>query len=168
MSETPQPTAIVGACVLTVSGRVHEPGTVVFAGDTITEVGPEDQVTIPDDAERIEARGMTLMPGLVDAHTHLGVFGEEKGEDRGDGNEVSDPITPELRARDALDPSAAAFPDVLGAGVTTVMTSPGSANIVGGTCMAIRTRGRTVDEMTRRDPIGMKMALGYNPKSCYG
>jgi len=168
MSDPRHFTAITGATVITVSGPIHEPGTVVFEGDTITEVGAEGQVTIPADAEKIEARGMTLLPGLVDAHTHLGVFGEERGEDRGDGNEVSDPVTPELRALDALDPAAAAFPDVLAAGVTTVMTSPGSANIIGGTCMAIRTRGRTVAELTRRDPIGMKMALGYNPKSCYG
>jgi len=168
MSDKQTRVAIIGATVITVAGAIHQPGTVVFEGDTITAVGAEGQVTIPDGAEKIEARGMTLLPGLIDAHTHLGVFGEEKGEDRGDGNEVSDPVTPELRARDALDPSAAAFPDVLAAGVTTVMTSPGSANIIGGTCMAIRTRGRTVAEMTRRDPIGMKMALGYNPKSCYG
>jgi len=78
------------------------------------------------------------------------------------------PITPELRACASLDPNALAFPDVLAAGVTTVMTSPGSANVICGTCMAIRTKGRTVEELTRRDPIGMKMALGFNPKSVYG
>jgi imidazolonepropionase-like amidohydrolase len=163
-----KPIAVVGATVITVSGAVHEPGTVVFEDGRITEVGDEGAVTVPGDAERIDARGMTLLPGLVDAHTHLGVFGEDKGQDGGDGNECSDPVTPELRACDSLDPDAIAFPDVLAAGITTVMTSPGSANIIGGTCMAIRTRGRTVAELTRRDPVGMKMALGFNPKSVYG
>ena len=163
-----QRTAIIGAKTITISGPVHEPGTLLIEDGRILAVGPEDQVQIPDDAERIEARGQTLMPGLVDAHTHLGVFGEGRGEDNWDGNEVTDPITPELRVRDSLDPNALAFPDTLGAGVTTVMTSPGSANIICGTCMAIRTKGRTVAELTRRDPVGMKMALGFNPKNCYG
>jgi len=168
MSDSTRVTAIVGATVVTVSGPVHEPGTVLIEGDRIVEVGEESAVRVPDDAERIDARGMTLLPGLVDAHTHLGVFGEGRGRDMADFNEVSDPVTPEMRARDSLDPNALAFPDVLAAGVTTVMTSPGSANVVCGTCMAIRTRGRTAAELTRRDPIGMKMALGFNPKSVYG
>lgn len=160
--------AIIGATTITISGRVHEPGVLVIEDDKILAVGGEHEVKIPDDAERIEARGMTLLPGLIDAHTHLGIFGEGRGEDNWDGNETTDPVTPELRARDSLDPHALAFPDTLAAGVTTVMTSPGSANIICGTCMAIRTQGRTVDELTRRDPVGMKMALGFNPKNCYG
>jgi imidazolonepropionase-like amidohydrolase len=168
MTPSQQVTAITGVRLVTISGPVHDPGTLVFAGDRITALGPENQVTIPDGAERVEARGMTLMPGLIDAHTHLGIFGEGRGEDNWDGNEKSDPITPELRARDSLDPNALGFPDVRAAGVTTVMTSPGSGNVIGGTCLAIRTRGRTVDELTRRDPVGMKMALGFNPKNVYG
>ncbi len=168
MQTEAETTAIVGARILTIAGPVHDPGTLVFKGDRIVAVGDEGEVPIPDGAEQVEARGLTLLPGLIDAHTHLGVFGEGRGEDNWDGNEKSEPITPELRARDSLDPNALAFPDVRAAGVTTVMTSPGSGNVIGGTCMAIRTRGRTVDELTRRDPAGMKMALGFNPKNVYG
>lgn len=158
---------IVGAAVHTVAGPVIEPGVVVIAGGRIREVGPEGRVSIPDDAERIEARGMQLTPGLIDAHAHIGVFNEAQGEDNWDGNEMTDPVTPHLRVIDALNPHAVAFPDVLACGVTTVCTLPGSANLIGGTGAAIRTCGRTVDEMVRRYPVGMKMALGFNPKSVY-
>jgi imidazolonepropionase-like amidohydrolase len=161
-------TAVVGARVHTVAGPVHEPGTVLVRGDRITAVGPESEVKVPDGAERIEARGMTLVPGLIDAHAHIGVFNEAQGEDNWDGNEMTDPVTPELRVIDALNPDAVAFPDVLAAGVTTVATMPGSANVIGGTAAAIRTRGATVDELIRAYPVGMKMALGYNPKITYG
>jgi len=161
-------TAVVGARVHTVSGPVHEPGTVVIEGERIVAVGPEAEVKVPDGAERIEARGMTLVPGLIDAHAHIGVFNEAQGEDNWDGNEMTDPVTPELRVIDALNPDAVAFPDVLAAGVTTVATMPGSANVIGGTAAAIRTKGATVDALIRAYPVGMKMALGYNPKVSYG
>lgn len=161
-------TAIVGATVHTVSGKIIEPGTVLISDERILEVGPESAVTIPSGAERIEARGMRLTPGLIDAHAHIGVFNEDQGEDNWDGNEMTDPITPHLRVIDSLNPNAGAFPDVLACGVTTVCTLPGSANIICGTGAAIRTAGRTVDEMVRRYPVGMKMALGYNPKGVYG
>jgi imidazolonepropionase-like amidohydrolase len=161
-------TVVVGARVHTVSGPVHEPGTVVIVGEHIAAVGPEKGVKVPDGAERIEARGMTLVPGLIDAHAHIGVFNEAQGEDNWDGNEMTDPVTPELRVIDALNPDAVAFPDVLAAGVTTVATLPGSANVIGGTAAAIRTKGATVDDLIRVYPVGMKMALGYNPKSVYG
>ena len=168
MDEEKRLAAIVGAKVHTIAGPVHEPGTVVIAGDVIEAVGPENKVKVPDGAKRIEARGMTLLPGLIDAHAHLGVFNEAQGEDNWDGNEMTDPVTPELRVIDALNPNAVAFPDVLAAGVTTVATMPGSANVIGGALAAIRTRGRTVDGLVRSYPVGMKMALGYNPKSVYG
>ncbi|HDR06006.1 MAG TPA: amidohydrolase, partial [Candidatus Coatesbacteria bacterium] len=161
-------TAVVGARVHTVSGPVHEPGTVVIVGERIVAVGPESAVKVPEGATRIEARGMTLVPGLIDAHAHIGVFNEAQGEDNWDGNETTDPVTPEMRVIDALNPDAVAFPDVLAAGVTTVATMPGSANVIGGTAAAIRTRGATVNELVRAYPVGMKMALGYNPKSVYG
>jgi len=161
-------TAVVGARVHTVSGPVHEPGTVVIVGEKITAVGPEKKVKVPEGATRIQARGMTLVPGLIDAHAHIGVFNEAQGEDNWDGNEMTDPVTPELRVIDALNPDAVAFPDVLAAGVTTVATMPGSANVIGGTVAAIRTKGATVDALIRAYPVGMKMALGYNPKSVYG
>lgn len=161
-------TAIVGVTVHTVSGDVLEPGSVLISGDRILEAGPEDRVKIPRGAERIEARGMHLTPGLIDAHAHIGVFNENQGEDNWDGNETTDPITPHLRVIDSLNPNAVAFPDVLSCGITTVCTLPGSANLIGGTGAAIRTSGRTVDEMVRKYPVGMKMALGYNPKGTYG
>jgi len=168
MAEEKKFTAIVGARVHTVSGPVHEPGTVIIEGEKIIAVGPEDGVKVPEGAVRLEARGMTLVPGLIEAHAHIGVFNEAQGEDNWDGNEMTDPVTPELRVIDALNPHAIAFPDVLAAGVTTVATMPGSANVIGGTLAAIRTRGTTVNDLVRAYPVGMKMALGYNPKLTYG
>lgn len=168
MSEQKTTFAVVGATVHTVAGPVYEPGTVVWEGGRITAVGPEDEVGLPDGCQRIEARGLQLTPGLVDAHAHIGVFNEAQGEDNWDGNETTDPVTPDLRVIDALNPHAVAFPDVLAAGVTTVCTLPGSANVIGGTGAAIRTRGRTVEEMLLSHPVGMKMALGFNPKGVYG
>ncbi len=117
--------------------------------------------------EEINAVGNIVMPGLVDSHTHLGMFEDSLGFEGADGNEDSDPITPQLRAIDAINPFDRGFAEARKAGVTTVVTGPGSANPIGGQFAAIKTAGICVDDMIIKAPCAMKMALGENPKSVY-
>jgi imidazolonepropionase-like amidohydrolase len=108
------------------------------------------------------------MPGMIDAHSHLGVLGEPWIWSHDDVNELVDPVTPHLRAVDSLNPDDVAIKEVVAAGITTVYTGPGSGNVIGGTGMAIKLRGATADEMVIPNTEGMKMALGENPKRVYG
>jgi imidazolonepropionase-like amidohydrolase len=109
------------------------------------------------------------MPGLIDAHCHVGIFPDGIGWEHSDGNELTDPITPHLRALDAVHPEDPAFKDLVAAGVTTVLTGPGSGNLIGGQWVCIKTAPRpSVEEMVLLEPAGMKMALGENPKRVYG
>ena len=158
--------AITNAKVYTITKGVISRGTVLVEDGRIREVGPN--VTIPKDAQIIDASGKTVTPGLIDAHSHLAVFGEPSVWANADGNEMTNPVTPQLRAIDALNPQDPAIRDVLSGGVTTVYTGPGSANIIGGTGVAIKLRGRTAEEMIIPGTEGMKMALGENPKRVYG
>ncbi|HHY35965.1 MAG TPA: amidohydrolase [Firmicutes bacterium] len=158
--------AITNAKIYTITKGVIPRGTVLVEGGRIREVGPN--VPVPKDAKVIDAAGKTVTPGLIDAHSHLAVFGEPSVWANADGNEMTNPITPQLRAIDALNPQDPAIRDVLSGGVTTVYTGPGSANIIGGTGIAIKLRGRTAEEMVIPGTEGMKMALGENPKRVYG
>lgn len=117
--------------------------------------------------EIIDGTGCWLLPGLVDAHAHLGLYEDSLGVEGADGNEDSDPVTPQLRVIDGVNPMEHAFEETLRAGVTTVVVSPGSANPVGGQMAAIKTMGRRVDDMIVRAPAAMKFALGENPKMVY-
>ncbi|VAX26241.1 hypothetical protein MNBD_NITROSPINAE02-840 [hydrothermal vent metagenome] len=112
--------------------------------------------------------GKTVSPGLIDAHTHLGVYAEGTGDAGEDGNEMIDPVTPHVRAIDSIDPTDKAFEEARRAGVTTVMITPGSANVIGGAVCVAKTVGRIADEMVIKANIGQKMATGENPKRVYG
>jgi len=158
--------AITGGKVITVTGGTIEGGTVLVDGGRIAAVGAG--VEVPAGAEVIDARGKWVTPGLIDAHSHLAVFGEPSMPATADGNERTDPNTAQIRGRDALNPQDPGIPKVVAAGVTAVYTGPGSANIIGGTGMVIKLRGRTADEMIVPGTEGMKMALGENPKRVYG
>jgi len=157
--------AIKGGTILTPEERI-EGGTLLIEDGTIREVGKE--VNIPPEAEVIDVQGKYVIPGLIDAHCHTGLFPDGVGEEQSDDNEMTDPVTPHLRAIDAIHPEDMAFDDLRKAGVTTINTGPGSANIVGGQTAIIKTWGRTVEEMLVRAPAAMKMALGENPKRVYG
>ena len=122
---------------------------------------------IQDDDEVIDAEGANVYPGFIDAHTHLGLFGDSLTFEGDDGNEDTDPVFPQLRAIDAIDPQDGYFKEALRAGVTTVVTGPGSANPVAGQLAAIKTYGRRIDKMIVKAPAGIKLALGENPKSTY-
>jgi imidazolonepropionase-like amidohydrolase len=158
--------AITGGKVLTITQGTLEGGTVLIDGGKIVAVGMD--IPVPEGAEIIDARGKWVTPGLIDAHSHLAVFGEPGIPATADGNERTDPVTAQVRGLDALNPQDPAIPKVVAGGVTAVYTGPGSANIIGGTGMAIKLRGRTAEEMVIPGTEGMKMALGENPKRNYG
>ncbi|MBR7092752.1 MAG: amidohydrolase [Clostridia bacterium] len=117
--------------------------------------------------ETVDGGGALLLPGFIDAHSHLGMWEDSLGFEGDDGNEETDPVTPQLRAIDAINPNDACFAEALAAGVTTVVTGPGSANPIGGQMAAVSTCGTCIDDMVLRAPVSMKMALGENPKSIY-
>ena len=146
------------------AGEKYENGIVVF-DEKIVYAGAEKD--FPGIDEIIDAKGMIVMPGLIDAHCHVGMFEDSMGFEGDDGNEDTDPVTPQLRAIDGINPFDRAFSDAVKAGVTTVVTGPGSANPVGVQFAAIKTHGNCVDDMIIKAPCAMKMALGENPKSVY-
>ena len=157
--------AIVGGRILPIDGEPFD-GVVLVEDGKITALGPD--VRPPEGAERVDARGKTLLPGLVDAHAHVGIYEEAEGWAGLDVNELTDPITPHVRAIDAINPADLGFRDAVEGGVLAANVNPGSGNPIGGQTVAIKTWGRTVDAMTLRQPSGLKSALGENPKRVYG
>lgn len=159
--------AIVNGKLYTITQGVIEQGTVLCQDGKIVAVGTD--VAVPEDAQIIDAAGKTVTPGFIDAHSHIGLFGEPRLPATADGNEKTGPMQAGLFGIDSINPADPAFPQVLAAGVTTVYTGPGSSNIIGGTGIAMKTLpGPTVDHMVIPGTEGMKMALGENPKRNYG
>lgn len=156
-------TLIKNANVITMSGQDYENGCVLF-DEKIIYVGEEKDLEAD---EVIDVKGAVVTPGLIDAHCHVGMFEDSLGFEGDDGNEDSDPITPHLRAIDGINPFDRGFEEARAAGVTTVVTGPGSANPVGGQFAAVKTSGICVDDMIIKAPVAMKFALGENPKSVY-
>ena len=153
--------------VKTMAGPDLPCGCVLIGDDgKILSVG--ENLTAPEGAQIIDAQGRLVTPGCVDAHCHIGLDNQAMGWEGRDYNEIIDPLTPHLRAIDSINPMDEAFPLALQGGVTTACTGPGSANVVGGTFVAIKLYGKRVDKMIIRDPIAMKCAFGENPKRCYG
>ena len=132
----------------------------------IAAVGAD--VSAPDGTQIIDAEGRLVTPGCVDAHCHIGLHNEAVGWEGRDYNEIVDPLTPQMRAIDSINPQDEAFREAIEGGVTSACTGPGSANVVGGTFVAIKLVGKRVDNMIIKDPIAMKCAFGENPKRCYG
>ena len=148
-------------------GPVIECGFVHVEGDKITAVGPMSALPGGIDGPVVDAAGRHVYPGLVDAHCHLGLFGNAVGFESDDGNESTDPCTPHLRAIDAVNALDRCFADARAGGVTCVLTGPGSANPIAGQFAALKTDGRWVDQMIVSAPVSMKFALGENPKTVY-
>ena len=158
---------IYNGIVHPMDGPVIERGFVAFEGDKITGVGPMEALPQFSPEEGLDAEGGHILPGFIDAHCHLGLFGDALGFEADDGNESTDPSTPHLRAIDGVNPLDRAFREAREGGVTTVLTGPGSANPIAGQFAALKTDGRWVDEMVVKAPACMKFALGENPKSVY-
>ena len=153
------------AHILTMSGGEYPHGSILF-DEKIRYVGPEQEPGCQLE-EDIDAGGAYALPGLIDAHCHVGMFEDSLGFEGDDGNEDSDPVTPQMRAVDAINPFDRCFADARRAGVTTVVTGPGSANAISGQFAAVKTAGICVDDMVLKAPAAMKFALGENPKSVY-
>ncbi len=125
------------------------------------------EAPLPKDSEIYDLSGYTLYPGFVDAHCHIGMWEDGLNFEGDDGNEQTDPVTPQLRAIDAVNPMEHCFEEALQGGITTVLTGPGSANAIGGSWCAMKTMGRRIDDMIIDPNVGMKFALGENPKTVY-
>lgn len=141
-----------------------EEGYIAFSNGKITALG--DMADCPQ-GEALDVGGCRVYPGFVDAHCHLGMFGDSVGFEGADGNESTDPVTPQLRAVDSIDPMDRCFAEARAAGITTVLTGPGSSNPIGGQFAAVKTAGNWVDRMVVKAPAAMKFALGENPKQTY-
>ena len=138
---------------------------ILLADGKIAAIG--GGLTAPADAAVFDADGLEVYPGFVDAHTHIGLDGYGIGYEGCDYNEMNDIWTPQLRAIDGINPRDPSLADARKAGVTCVCTGPGSANVLGGTFLAMKTVGDRVDKMVVRDPVAVKCAFGENPKRCY-
>ena len=148
-------------------GSDIENGCVLIGDDgKIAAVGKD--LSVPENATVIDAAGKLVTPGCVDAHCHIGLDNEGMGWEGRDYNEIVDPLTPQMRAIDSINPLDEAFGLALQGGVTSACTGPGSANVVGGTFVAIKLSGKRVDNMIIKNPLAMKCAFGENPKRCYG
>ena len=168
---------IIHGKILTMSGAgtVFENGFVQTEGEKIASLG--DMSTLTDEVIRqkresgepvLDASGGWVTPGLIDAHCHVGISEEKWGMPSDDCNEMTDPVTPYLRAIDAVNPMDPAFHDAIMAGITSLMTGPGSSNVVGGQSLFMKVQGRDIDNMVVKAPAAMKVAFGENPKRNYG
>jgi len=158
--------AITGGKIITMGEKgTIDNGTIIIENDKIKEIGKN--LEIPAEAEIIEAENKIVFPGMIDAHTHLGIGEDAVGWEGKDYNETTDPVTPHLRAIDAINPRDEGLQEAYENGITTVLTGPGSANVIGGESAVIKTRGKTVDDMVVKNPAGIKAAFGENPKRVY-
>lgn len=158
---------IIHAVVFLPDGHYAPDRFIRIRGARIDAVGAMADCTVQEGEQVIDAAGAAVYPGFIDAHTHLGMFEDGLGFEGDDGNEDTDPCTPHLRAIDAVNPLDRCFREAREAGVTTVLTGPGSANPIGGQFAAVKTAGKCIDDMILRAPAAMKFALGENPKSVY-
>ena len=153
--------------IKTMAGADIENGCILLGDDgKIAAIGTD--LTAPEGAQIIDAEGRLVTPGCVEAHCHIGIGEEIIGDKGADYNEKSNPITPEMRAIDGIRPEDGRLLNGIQGGVTTICTGPGSANVVGGTFVAMKLAGNCVDDMVIKNPVAMKCAFGENPKSVFG
>lgn len=153
--------------ILTMAGTIYENGSVLIDGNKIIGVGENIDVEDSNVTKVIDAKNCWVMPGIIEAHCHIGIQEERKGFEGNDGNEMTDPITPYLRGLDGVNPMDSAFYNALSAGITGVMVGPGSANVVAGQWLFMKTYGRAINKMIVLEPAAMKIAFGENPKANY-
>jgi len=159
---------ILNGIIHTMDGSVIDDGFVRVEGTTIAAVGHMSELPDWVDMEQtIDARGGHVLPGFIDAHCHVGLYGAGMGAAGDDLNEDSAPCTPQMRAIDGVNPLDAYFREARQAGVTCVHTGPGSTNPIGGQSVLLKTAGQVADLMAVRSPAAMKFALGETPKKCH-
>ena len=149
--------AITNGYIITMEGKDYPSGTVLIEGDTIQEVG--EHITIPKEAEVVDLAGKYLMPGMVDAHCHMGISQDLQSLEA-ELEFMDDYILPQLRTIDAINPAVSGFQLARQNGITTLAISPGSTYVVGGQVAVVKALGNTVDEMILKEPVALKMALG--------
>ncbi len=154
------------ATIIPIEGDIIENGILIIDNGKIRQIGKDIDLSAFTDAEIIDCAGKFITPGLIDAHSHVGLWeeGAGPGPAYGDGNEMTDPVTPHLRALDSIFPEDVGFEDARLGGVTTMGLTPGSANLFGGQFAVAKSVGNLVDTMVIKEPAGLKMALGENPK----
>lgn len=157
---------IKGGLVRPITAPDIENGEVLIDNGRIIAIGAH--LDAPADAQVIDATGLLVSPGFIDAHCHIGMHEESSRWEGNDTNEYSDPVTPQVRAIDGINPMDEAFECAIKGGVTTAITGPGSANVIGGSFCALKLHGKCVDDMLISDTVAMKIAFGENPKGAYG
>lgn len=153
--------------VMTMSGKTYDNGAVLVKDKKIIKVGENITVDDTEDYKVIDASNCWVMPGIIEAHCHIGIIEEKKGFEGDDCNEIYEAVTPYLRALDGVNVMDPAFHNALSAGITGVMVGPGSSNVVGGQFIFIKTHGRDIDNMVILQPSAMKVAFGENIKTNY-
>jgi imidazolonepropionase-like amidohydrolase len=159
--------AIIGKKVNTITDGIIKNGIILVEDGKIKEIGPD--IKVPDGVKPLKAK--YVMPGLVEAHCHIGIWEEKIGWAGSDGNEMTEPVTPHMRALDGIKANAdeSGLEAALHEGITSAQVLPGSANVIGGFGVVIKTTPKTtVDQMVLRNPSGMKIAFGENPRRVYG
>ena len=164
---------IINGKIYTMEGQVIENGYLWIKGKKIEEIGEMIdsrtlKVLMNSQEKILDVDGAWVLPGFIESHSHIGITEEKWGTIGDDCNEATMPVTPALRAIDAVNPMDPAFHDAIEAGITSVMTGPGSANVVGGQFVFMKTQGRCMDDMIVKYPAAMKVAFGENPKTIYG
>lgn len=160
---------IVGGRIVTMTGEEYPEGVIHIENGKIKAIGSRREIPVhPKEQERVlVVEHGFIMPGIIEAHCHMGITEEKKGMEGDDCNETVEPITPYLRAIDAVNTMDAAFDDAVKAGITAAMIGPGSSNVVGGQFALLKTKGRRVDDLIVKAPAAMKVAFGENPKVNY-
>ncbi len=153
--------------IYTMAGKILESGSILIEHNKIIAVEETIDIPIREEDIVIDAKGLWVLPGIIDAHCHIGITEEKKGMEGEDCNETTSPVTPYVRALDAINPLDPAFHNALQAGITAVMVGPGSTNVVGGQFLFMKTHGRVIDKMIITEPAAMKVSFGENPKSSY-
>jgi imidazolonepropionase-like amidohydrolase len=165
-----RPIVFKGAKIHTAAGPAIDRGVLVVHRDKIVAVGPLGKVAIPKDAEVRDVSGLVIIPGLVDTHSHVGIFPRPQVPAHQDGNEMTGPVQPGLRAIDAIAPDDPGLRMAVAGGVTTANIMPGSGNAIGGQTLYVKLKGRVLEVMRLIGRVlgGIKFANGENPKGVYG